>query len=47
MMAKDLSILEPARYGLSLLIRLHDREADQEFLHGLRENDAAGFFPPY
>lgn len=46
-MAKDLSILEPARYGLSLLIRLHDREADQEFLHGLRENDAAGFFPPY
>jgi len=44
MMAKDLSIFEPVRYGLSLLIRLHDREVDQEFLHGLRENDAAGFF---
>lgn len=43
-MDKDLSILEPARYGLSLLIRLHDREVDAEFLHGLRENDAAGFF---
>ncbi len=43
-MDKDLSILEPARYGLSLLIRLHDREVDADFLHGLRENDAAGFF---
>ncbi len=37
-------MLEPAKYGLSLLIRFHDREADQDFLNGLRESDAAGFF---
>lgn len=43
-MSKDLSILELAQYGLSLIIRFHDRETDQDFLHGLRENDAAGFF---
>ncbi|HIP23411.1 MAG TPA: hypothetical protein EYG79_07460 [Rhodobacteraceae bacterium] len=43
-MSKDLSILEPARHGLSLLIRFHDREADRDFLNGLRENDTAGFF---
>ena len=43
-MSKDLSILEPARHGLSLLIRFHDREADRDFLNGLRENDTAGVF---
>jgi TorA maturation chaperone TorD len=43
-MDKDLSILEPVKYGLSLLIRFHDREADRDFVDGLRDMDAAGFF---
>ena len=43
-MNSDPTILKQAGLGLALLIRLHDREADQEFLNGLREIDAAGFF---
>ncbi len=43
-MSSDLAILGPMRTGLSLLIRLHDREADAELLDGLRKNDVAGLF---
>ena len=43
-MAKDLSILEPARQILALLIRLHDREADNDLLGGLRSIDAGMVF---
>jgi len=43
-MDKDLSILEPARQILALLIRLHDREVDNELLTGLRGIDAEVFF---
>lgn len=43
-MTKDLSILEPARQILALLIRLHDREVDNDLLTGLRGIDAETFF---
>ena len=43
-MSSDLTALEPLGHGLSLLIRLHDREADAELIEGLREHDAAGLF---
>ena len=43
-MSSNLAILGPMRTGLSLLIRLHDREADAELLDGLRVNDVAGLF---
>ena len=41
-MSNDLASLAPLAQGLSLLIRLHDREADAELIEGLREHDAAG-----
>jgi len=44
MMDKDLSVLEPARQILALLIRLHDREVDNDLLTGLRGMDAETFF---
>jgi len=44
MMDKDLSVLEPARQILALLIRLHDREVDADLLVGLRGIDAETFF---
>ena len=43
-MDKDLSVLEPARQILALLIRLHDREVDADLLVGLRGIDAETFF---
>ncbi|HHB80698.1 MAG TPA: hypothetical protein ENK83_02980 [Aliiroseovarius sp.] len=43
-MSSDLTNLAPLAQGLSLLIRLHDREVDQELIAGLREHDAAGLF---
>jgi len=43
-MDKDLSVLEPARQLLALLIRLHDREVDNELLTGLHGIDAEMFF---
>lgn len=43
-MSKDLTALEPLRDGLSLIIRLHDREADRGFLDGLRRSDAGDVF---
>lgn len=43
-MKTDLSILEPARQILALMIRLHDREVDNDLLAGLRGINAELFF---